>query len=284
MSQRTPGENPLEAAALRYAGYGWHVFPLHTPLLGGCSCRSANCASIGKHPRTLNGAKDASTDPNQIQQWWRTWPQANLAIATGPSRLLVLDVDPGKSGDASLDALIARYGRSILDTVTARTGGGGMHYLYVVPEGISLGNTAGKLGTGLDTRGQGGHVVAPPSLHASGGLYEWLKWHDPDSRWPASLPRPLLDLLRPAPDRGDVSRTMEQWREIAAKGAPESERNVVTTALAGYVFRHGIDRQVAAELLHCWNACRNQPPLPAAEVEKIVTSIGTRELRRREGR
>ena len=62
--------NRLLEAALAYAARGWAVLPLHTPTGGGCSCRDRKCRSIGKHPRTLHGVKDATTDAAQIRTWW----------------------------------------------------------------------------------------------------------------------------------------------------------------------------------------------------------------------
>ena len=88
-------------AALSYAACGWQVFPCHTPTGAGCSCRRA-CGRIGKHPRTRNGLKDATTSQTTIRQWWKQWPQANIAVATGTvSGLVVLDEDTYKGGDTS---------------------------------------------------------------------------------------------------------------------------------------------------------------------------------------
>ena len=74
--------SPIEMA-LMYAGKGWHVFPLHTVIDGTtCDCRRS-CPKPGKHPRTANGFKDATTDETQIRKWWGMWPDANIGIATG---------------------------------------------------------------------------------------------------------------------------------------------------------------------------------------------------------
>src|SRR5271163_2527412 len=71
-------------AALQYAERGWRVFPLHSPTPDGCTCASRECPNIGKHPRTSNGLKGASTDPTIIRRWWGRWLEANIAIVTGP--------------------------------------------------------------------------------------------------------------------------------------------------------------------------------------------------------
>jgi hypothetical protein len=103
-----PACNPLLEAALDYAGMGWRVFPLHSPTADECSCGKPDCRRVGKHPRTSNGLKDASTDPAIIRRWWERWPAANVGIATGPeSGVFVLDVD-GKQGEESLIELEQR--------------------------------------------------------------------------------------------------------------------------------------------------------------------------------
>ncbi|MGB6830701.1 MAG: bifunctional DNA primase/polymerase [Terracidiphilus sp.] len=161
----------LARSALEYAARGWLVIPLHSPTARGCTCGRAECESPGKHPRTAHGLKDASRDPATIREWWERWPDANIGILTGPeSGILVLDVD-GKRGEESLIDL-ERRGCHLPDTYTVRTGGGGQHLYFLWPQGADARNSQSKIAPGLDFRGQGGIVVAPPSLHASGGLYE----------------------------------------------------------------------------------------------------------------
>ena len=95
MSHHTESPFDPQADALRYATAGWYVIPLHSPVPNaGCSCGKADCKSIGKHPRTRRGLKDATIDEQTIRQWWRTWPDANVGIVTGArSGLLVIDID-----------------------------------------------------------------------------------------------------------------------------------------------------------------------------------------------
>ena len=90
-----------------YAERGWIVFPVHSVKDQQCSCCKLNCENIGKHPRSYHGLKDATSSPAQIEKWWDEWPDANVAVATGPSGLVVLDVDVGKGkpGWASLKAI-----------------------------------------------------------------------------------------------------------------------------------------------------------------------------------
>ncbi|HUP68580.1 MAG TPA: bifunctional DNA primase/polymerase [Acidimicrobiales bacterium] len=167
-------DDELLAAALAYARRGWAVFPCHSPApKGGCSCCRPDCSSPAKHPRIAGGLKAATTDEAAIRAWWRRWPQANVAVRTGAaSELVVLDVDPGHGGDESVKALVAEHGRFPPGPVVA-TGGAGRH-LYLAHPGAPVRNDAGRrLGPGIDLRGDGGYVIAPPSRHASGGGYEW---------------------------------------------------------------------------------------------------------------
>ncbi len=119
--QNTDRDNP-RLAALAYAARGWHVFPCHSARAGRCSCGAPACQHPGKHPRTLHGLKDATTDPALITRWWQQWPDANVAVATGAvSGLVALDEDPRHGGDVSLDLLTHEHG-PLPETVEALTG------------------------------------------------------------------------------------------------------------------------------------------------------------------
>jgi hypothetical protein len=147
----------LLKAALAYARRGIPVFP---------------CEPGGKAPLTYNGFWDATTDSRRLEIWWRRWPDANVGVPTGErSGLLVLDVDPRDGGLESL-AELERTGCLLPETARARTGGGGMHVFFGYPAGEEVRSNTGRLGPGLDVRGEGGYVVVPPSRTRS--AYEWL--------------------------------------------------------------------------------------------------------------
>jgi Bifunctional DNA primase/polymerase, N-terminal len=155
------------------------VFPVHGIVAGGCGCGAPGCPSPGKHPLTRNGLKDATTDTRAVASWWERWPDANLALATGSaSGVAVIDVDVPR-GDHSLARLL-EAGYELPETSAVRTGSGGMHLYYSEPE-LPVGNSAGRLPgaelelPGVDLRGEGGYVVAPPSLHVSGSSYRWIE-------------------------------------------------------------------------------------------------------------
>jgi len=194
-----PALSPLGDAALRYAAHGWAVFPCWWPEAGGCACsKGKECTRAGKHPLARlapNGLLDATTDPNIVRGWWAQYPQANVAIRCGEeSGLVVLDVDAYKTGLASLEELEARQGR-VPYSIRAKTGSGGgsLHVYLKHPGGVRISsNSSGKLGPGLDIKADGGYVIAPPSVHASGGAYQWV---DVDDSVIEPAPAWLLQLL-----------------------------------------------------------------------------------------
>ncbi len=162
-------------AALTWARRGVPVIPLYeVNATGVCVCRAgASCGTPGKHPRIKEWEKLATTDERQIRAWWSRWKRANIGGATGgASRLHFVDIDPKNGGNASLNDLVEAHGAEWLDTFTVETGSGGLHLGYLLPEGVELRNTAGKLAPGIDSRGTCGQIVLAPSLHASGRRYQ----------------------------------------------------------------------------------------------------------------
>ncbi|MDP9404606.1 MAG: bifunctional DNA primase/polymerase [Actinomycetota bacterium] len=166
------GRRPIDAATV-YARRGWAVFPAHSPAfsMGRCTCGHADCASPAKHPRVAGGLKAATTDRAQIERWWSKWPNANVAIRTGEvSGLMVVDIDPAHGGETSLARLVEQHGELPAGRVV-RTGSGGRHLYFRHPGEAVRNDTSRRLGPGLDIRGDGGYVIAPPSRHANGGRY-----------------------------------------------------------------------------------------------------------------
>jgi hypothetical protein len=159
--------------ALEYAARGWAVMPCHWTQNGLCSCGAPDCGSPGKHPRPRRGSHDATTSDVQIAGWWRDiWPRANIGIATGSvSGLYVIDLD-GPEAVAEWATL-----EPITDppTLQADTGGGGRH-IYYQQGAVKRPNTAKRIGRRIDSRGEGGYVLAPESNHRSGGTYRWRNW------------------------------------------------------------------------------------------------------------
>lgn len=267
-------------AVLGYVRRGWPVLPIHLAKDGRCSCGRVACSSIGKHPRTPHGLKDAARDEAQMWKWWTCWPDANVGIITGiHSGLVVLDIDPRNGGEESLEALERKHG-ALPPTVVSRTGGGGQHIFFQHP-GTPI--KSGSLVAGVDVKADGGYVVASPSTHASGQPYEWNSGAGPENMAIACLPHWLWDSNG---GRCGLSspRPVAEFRHISKFGLGEGERNIWATRLAGHLLRKGVDPVVTLDLIVAWNQVRNHPPLPRDEVIRTVDGIAGRELRRRQGR
>ncbi|MGW5925492.1 bifunctional DNA primase/polymerase [Streptomyces anulatus] len=189
----------LLAAALDAAERGWRVFPLRPrdkrpALHGETACPgTGDCASGHR-----KWEQRATTDPDRIRAAWSAGP-FNVGIATGPSALVVVDLDPVKAKDqkgtpdgvTSLQALCARAGQTVPATYRTRTASGGHHLYFTAPDGVKLGNSAGRLGKHIDTRAHGGYVVGAGSTLPH-GTYEVV-----DPTEPVPLPEWLHALLMP---------------------------------------------------------------------------------------
>jgi hypothetical protein len=184
--------------ARAYAELGLGVVPVHGMVAGVCTCGRDCGRNAGKHPIAQlvgRGVRDASTCLETIDGWWREWPAANVAIACGfVSKIVVVDAD----GEAGVNEL-ERRGYPV--TWTARSGSGGLHP-YLGHPGYLVGNW--KISGIGDLRADGTYIVAPPSLHRSGGRYEWLEGLSP---WEVDLaPAPSWVPLEEQRETPRVSR------------------------------------------------------------------------------
>ena len=178
-----------------YALRGWRVLPIKPG---------------EKRPPMGAWQKAATIDTAMIDKWWtELYRDHGVGVATGrASGIFVLDVDVAedKAGDETLADLEARYG-ALPDTPTVETPSGGAHYYFKIPDGIEIRNDAGRrLGQGLDIRGEGGQVVAPPTARAV-DAYEWV-----GETWrlePADAPRWLIERIAelPKPEAPDLPTT-----------------------------------------------------------------------------
>jgi len=237
-----------------YARRGLRVFP---------------CKPRDKVPATAHGCKDATTDPAQIAAWWDGTYLYNVGLATGGG-VVVLDVDinhsAGKYGDETLAELEAQHG-PLPETWMCLTGGGGVHYYFACDDPALTVGTG--FAPGLDYRGAGGYVVAPPSLHDSGREYEWEAAHTPANTALAPLPDWLHSLMLEGRKQAPRTRT-----EAAPEKVQEGGRNDTLYRLACSLRGKGLgEAGITAALLE-ENRERCVPPLPAAEVEKIAKSAG----------
>lgn len=231
-------------AALAYAARGWPVFP----------CDPEPDKDKGsKKPLIKNGFLRATTDERQIRDWWGRWPDALIGLPTGPGLgAFVVDLDPR---DADCDELWRRLtkhtGAPLGAPIVASTQSGGWHLYYAWPELAAdekLGNRAGLIAN-VDVRGEGGYVIAPPSVMRNGRAY---KWRDGDQHGLQQAPQELLDcILRRGrfaergagsarrPQHGAPSERMRKYalsamdREVRrAEAAVKGERNQTLNEVA----------------------------------------------------
>ncbi|MFJ2199406.1 bifunctional DNA primase/polymerase [Streptomyces violaceusniger] len=224
----------LLRAALGAADRGWHVFPLRPgtkrpALHGEASCpRTGGCAAGHR-----KWEQRATTDPDRISAAWSRAP-FNVGIATGPSGLVVVDLDMPKDksssdapcGAATFRALCERAGHPVPTTYRTRTASGGEHLYFTAPNGVRLTNTAGSIAPLVDTRARGGYVVAAGSITPA-GPYEALC-----GPVAAPLPSWLQTILRPAPKpvQAPLGGTAGQSRRYADVALANEARNVARAA------------------------------------------------------
>lgn len=225
----------LPAAALWYAERGWYVFPL---------------VPGNKIPLTEHGVNDASKTLAQIEQWWERWPNANIGVACGPSGLTVVDVDVknGAPGWQSWRDLTDHHGQEICLTRAAKTPSGGLHLYYLAPA-QEVRNSASKLGTGVDVRGRGGYVVAPPSIIGD-TRYTWLDAEGDVAPFPACL-IPLLQPKNNGNHNGEVVGQGDgaKWLAWALKRAAPGTRNATGFDLACQLRDAGLSESDAEQFM-----------------------------------
>lgn len=279
--------------ALWYASRGLHVIPVHSfgqdAISGevGCSCGEPTCASPGKHPIPRSGLKEATTDPEKIKAWWTQYPDANIAIVTGAiSGIVVVDLD-GQEGKNEWAELVKQHGATPRGW-RIKTGGGGRHVYFAHPGG-EVRNTAKRIGAHIDSRGDGGYVLAPPSVHASGGQYEFASDDVRDLEFPA-MPAWVAKKMATPPamskPMGEVKITnvtgdaddAAYWLGKALGRAMVGSRNDTGLWLAAQLRDAGIDQSAALDVMHEYvrRAPAGDTPYTAREAEATLRSAYSR--------
>lgn len=256
-------EKNLVNEAIEYAERGWKVFPLHTVKGDACSCGNTTCTSQAKHPHIKEWQKNCSSDLSHIKDWWQKWPDANIGLATGSaSGFFVLDVDPRHGGKESLQKMVKQNG-TLPRTLASNTGGGGYHLFFKDPT-IKIGNRANVL-PGIDVRGDGGYIVAPPSIHKSGMRYSWMREFEniPITDAPNWMIRVFTNKEMP--------RATVDFSPSGMIG--EGGRNNFLTSEAGKLRRSGLDQYQIADALKRINNDRCSPPLDDSELLAICASV-----------
>ncbi|MEB3368059.1 bifunctional DNA primase/polymerase [Saccharopolyspora mangrovi] len=293
----------LRDGALLLAKRGWKVFPLRpgtkrSPALHGRKdCPGKGVCSGGHRGWEQRATSDAS-------RVWACWSTAafNIAIATGPSGLLVVDCDQPKTGwvwpgswnrrgvSCGLDVLAVlaeQAGATVPATYTVATPSGGRHFYFRAPADLALRNTSGVLGPLIDTRAGGGYVVAPGSV-TSEGVYELV-----DDAEPVDLPGWLVQRLarRPAAavsvpreipamraSRYVAAAVRNECERLAATGTGAQNQALFTAALAlGRLVAGGaVDEATVREALHHAMSrlplTRPNEPWTPAQIDATITS------------
>lgn len=258
-------------AALRYADRGWHVFPLHWVSNRRCSCGTACGKNAGKHPMTPDGFYSATVDPGRITEWWTRYPDANIGIRTGQvSNLWVVDqdakvmIDRGDGlvipeGENSIRTAEHQLGQVLTETLTVKTGSGGLHFYYDYPQDGEKHGSRGGIIPSVDIRGDEGYVVAPPSVHLNGHEYQWVDESEP---------------ISPAPQWFVDFRKLEQGEPFIPQAkVAEGGRNNYLTSYAGSLRAHGYDGDTLRNMVIGHNRMVCVPPLDDAEALKVAESV-----------
>jgi hypothetical protein len=247
--------------------------------LASCGLRVFPCGPRQKTPAVAGGCNAATTDADVIRGWWHQEPNFNVAIATGQaSGVFAIDID-STDAEGALRRLEQAHG-ALPPTVEAITPRPGRHIYFQHP-GAPLHNSAGKVAPGIDVRGDGGYVLAPPSIHPSGRAYAWSV---DTAHTVAAAPGWLLDRIGGhARDKPPAPTPPSVWRELVANGVAQGQRDTAAARLAGYLLRHRLDPLLVLEMLQLWNATRCRPPLHADDIARVVNSLSGAEARRRQG-
>lgn len=275
----------LADTAAHYARLGFHIFPLHVSVGGVCSCwEREKCPRGGKHPRTKDGLKEATTDPIQVAAWWAQWPDANIGYVPSLSGIVILDLDRPEAIGELIGA-----GFELPVTPVVRTGKGVQyHYRSSHPDlkpqvnfmGLRKNETVeqclkrtGRAPIeGVDLRAAGSYGILPPSLHPNGTLYAW---EARPSQFPyAELPQWVIDNLH----RGTVVAETGQitsWNRVdygeVFSGIKEGHRNETAFKTAAGLRSKSVPIEVARLAILDF-AQRCDPPMPESEALKCLES------------
>jgi putative DNA primase/helicase len=230
-------------SALKYQEKGFSVIPLKS---------KGKEALVGWKTYQKNKPTAA-----RIKSWWKDSPRANVGIVTGKlSGIIVIDCDSNGACKRFVEA--HPEARATLQVKTGK----GKHYYFEWATGIRN-NTGSLLGPGIDVRGEGGYVAAPPSIHENGKHYKWV---NENSIQP--LPKKLKDVLTSSSKKRATSQPRSSTQFIK-----EGERNARLTSIAGAMQRQGMHREAMLAALLSENNSRCDPPLADSELEQIVKSV-----------
>jgi hypothetical protein len=245
-SGEASGTSTMLEAALDYAAKGFKVFAL--------------APKTKVPPKNSNGFYDATSDPEKVRAMWEENPDANIGIATGHGGVFVVDIDPEKGGRISIEKLrpAAGWPRSLF----SKTGSGGMHFFFRSSTPV---RSAQNILPGIDVRGIGGYVVAPPSVHPSGRVYEWATTEEI-----AEAPQSLVDFVVSKEKQKKPSGRVTEGETI-----PVGQRDDTLFRCAAGMRGRGMSEEEIFDVLLKMNR-RCEEPLPERDLRRIASSSATR--------
>ncbi len=244
----------LHDRALRYADMGYKVF---------------RCKVNSKAPATPNGFKDATTDTNQIDEWWGNGEPYNIGIAT--EGLVIVDIDLHKEANPGSEArqFYDHHHLELLDSPAVVSASGGMHFYYKDPNG-SYGSKNDGIAKDVDVKAAGGYIIAPGSVF-KGGEYKELP--DRQLERVESLPEVPHFVAEAIQKKGKRQPAEQQPSRHLGGQIGEGSRNATLTSEAGKLRRAGMDRETILAALQSINVRECNPPLENEEVRTIAYSI-----------
>ncbi len=270
--------------ALQYLEKGLSVIPLYsTSMLSGNLTQKEIIYKCKRALVPWTEFQHRQPTEDEVNGWWNKWPEANLAIVTGKiSNLVVFDIDKKDATE------YAEEEGGFPITAKANTGKG--YHVYLQYPDFEVKNSV-NTELGMDIRGDGGYVVAPPSFHGSGRQYEWEEGFSifeidpaPCEQWmeyylkeiASSLSKTAKEKpLKPSDNLDTVKKpgTGDTYADILANGAQEGQRNHMATKLIGHLLGKGNDEAIVWEMVKQWNIAKNNPSLDETELRKTFDSI-----------
>jgi len=246
--------------ALEYRRLGWPVIPLCVPTDRAKCLYHGDCADAGKKAM-VKWAEINTITEEDIKSWWGKWPEANIGLLTGTrSGVFVIDID----GEKAKESIIGKKWDATVTAITGRKGG--FHYYfkmgdYKVP-------SKSNILPGIDSRGDGGYAVLPPSIHWSKNKYRWADWGNPFES-PVMEPMSWVKEIFESPQ----TKPSESFQKVddryskTIRGQGEGHRDEDLFNLGGYFFSKGLPPTVIYEVMQLVDA-QNNPPLGSKIVEQ----------------
>jgi hypothetical protein len=264
----------LKSALQIVKQYGWRIFPadLSTP--------QKKSHKSKKYSDGVNWG--ATSDPVQIREDFSSWPNAGIGIPTGPeNEIFVVEADTKEGhkvdGIASLAELENQHGE-LPHTLMAQSPTGSLHFYFNYPtDGTIIKNSVSAIAPGIDIRGRGGMVIAPPSKRPD-GFYQWL-----NTAAIVDAPDWLLEKIKiidqPKKTNGAcAAQVADNLLALLTTNVEEGARNDTATSLFGRLLWHVDDPALAVAILRMWNECRCKPPMSDGELNGVIVSIGQSEI------